>query len=590
MAIDATTIAVIRGYLEQIADEMCVVQVASAFSPIVSEMGDMANGIYSFETGETVVQGRTGQPIFIAAMQAAVQSLLAHVRAREDTIQPDDIFIFNEPYLGGTHLPDTKLAKPFSYRGRPYFLLASTGHWADIGGATPGSFGPKATEIFQEGIRIPPVRLYAGGRFNEDLHDLLLHNVRLPGPQAGDIQAQLNVLRIAEERLTALFDRYGPDTIAECVVELRRRSEAQMRSYVDELPDGTYTFEDYLDNDGVEDRQMQVALDLTVHGSDVHLDFSRSGPPSKGPVNAARHTTISACQVAMKHLFPDVPINGGCWVPFHYSIPESTFLGAIPPRPVGGYVEVASRVIDTVFGAIAQASPERAQGAAFSTGGTMVLAGTEARRGYFVATLPYGGGYGASRHGDGLIFGTTTIGTANFPSLEASEHNFPIRWRQFAIREGSGGAGAQVGGYGTTYELELLAPATATILGDRARTAPFGVLGGGPGAPNHVEIRVDQQPVEVPLDSKFGPRDLPVGATFQLRSPGGGGYADPHARAPELVARDVRRGYITRDQARTVYGIALREGTVEVDEAETARLRAPAASRSAQPAGGGEQA
>jgi N-methylhydantoinase B len=555
MAVDATTIAVVRGYLEQIADEMCVVQVNSAFSPIVSEMGDMANGIYGFDTGETVVQGRTGQPIFIAAMQAAVQSLLAHVGARQETIQPDDIFMFNDPYLGGTHLPDTKLAKPFTYGGRSYFLLASTGHWADIGGATPGSFGPKATEIFQEGIRIPPVRLVDGGRFNRDLHDLVLHNVRLPGPQAGDIQAQLNVLRVAEERLTVLFNRYGPDIILECAAELKRRSEAQMRSYLEELPDGTYTFEDYLDNDGVEDRPMRVALDMTVRGSDVHLDFSRSGPPAKGPVNAARHTTISACQVAMKHLFPDVPINAGCWVPFSYAIPESTFLGAVAPRPVGGYVEVASRVIDTVFGAIAQASPERAHGAAFNTGGTLVMAGTEARRGYFVATLPYGGGYGASAAGDGLIFGTHTIGSANFPSLEASEHNFPIRWRRFAIREGSGGAGAHVGGYGAIYDLELLAPATSTILGDRATKGPFGVLGGQAGAPNQVQVWVDGQLADVPLRSKDGPREAPAGARFVLCSPGGGGYGDPHERRPELVARDVRRGYISRERACEVFGV-----------------------------------
>lgn len=572
MSVDATTVAVVRGYLEQIADEMCVVQVMSAFSPIVSEMGDMANGIYSFETGETIVQGRTGQPIFIAAMQAAVQSLLSHVRARDDIIHPDDIFIFNEPYLGGTHLPDTKLAKPFSYRGRSYFLLASTGHWADIGGATPGSFGPKATEIFQEGIRIPPVRLVDRGRFNRDVHDLLMQNVRLPGPQAGDIQAQLNVLRIAEERLTTLFDRYGPDTIAACVAELKRRSEAQMRSYLEELPDGTYTFEDYLDNDGLEDRPMRVALDLTVRGSDVHLDFSRSGPPSKGPVNAARHTTISACQVAMKHLFPDVPINAGCWVPFEYTILESTFLGAVPPRPVGGYVEVSSRVIDVIFGAIAQASPERAYGAAFNTGGTLVLAGTDATRGYYVATLPYGGGYGGSAASDGLIFGTHTIGSANFPSLEASEHNFPIRWRRFAIREGSGGAGTQVGGCGTVYDLELLAPATATILGDRATAGPFGVLGAGPGAPNQIQIWVDGQPIEIPLRSKYGPRDLPAGTRIELRSPGGGGYGDPRLRRPALVARDVRRGYIPNEEARASYAVALLDDLV-VDEAETSRLR-----------------
>jgi N-methylhydantoinase B len=557
MTVDPTTLAVVRGHLEQITDEMCVVQVSSAFSPVVSEMADMANGIYSYETGETVIQGKSGQPIFVASMQAAMQSIIAHVRRRGDRIAEGDVFVFNDPYLGGTHLPDVKMAAPYFHKGDPLFLLGSTGHWADIAGASPGSFGPRASDIFQEGLRIPPVRIVRGGELVSDVEDILLTNTRLPGHQAGDIQAQLNVLRVGHERLAKLFERYGAATIRECVAELSRRSEEQIRSYLAELPDGTYTFADRLDNDGLDDRPLEVVLDLTLRGSDVRLDFSRSSPPSRGPLNAAVHTTVSAVQVAIKHLFPDVPINAGCFVPFAYTIPETTFLNATPPRPVGGYVEIVNRVIDVVFAALAQANPLIPYAASFGTGGTAVVSGTDPERGYYVAVLPYGGGHGASSRGDGLIFGTSVIGSANFPSIEASEHDFPLLWKGFSIRDGSGGAGEHVGGCGTVYDLTVTSAATVTVLGDRARFPPFGIAGGGPGAPNHVRIIAGDEEVDLPMSSKGGPIDLPPGSRLTLASPGAGGYGDPKRRSPELVERDVRREYITRETARDTYGVVV---------------------------------
>ncbi|HXC75878.1 MAG TPA: hydantoinase B/oxoprolinase family protein, partial [Candidatus Acidoferrum sp.] len=280
MSVDPTTLAVVRGQLEHIADEMCVMQVRSAFSPVVAEMGDMANGIYSFDNGETVIQGRRGQPIFVASMQAAMASIIHSVARRRDEIREGDVFILNDPYLGGTHVPDVKMAAPFFFEGEPVFLLASTGHWPDVAGATAGSFGPKATDIHQEGLRIPVMRLVQGGELLNDVRDLLLNNTRLPHLVAGDMEAQLNVLRVGHEQLTRLFERYGAATIKECAVEMRRRSEAEVRSYLAELPDGTYTFIDHMDNDGFNPQPLNVVLDLSINGSSMHLDFSRSSRPS----------------------------------------------------------------------------------------------------------------------------------------------------------------------------------------------------------------------------------------------------------------------------------------------------------------------
>lgn len=572
MTVDPTTLAVVRGHLEHIADEMCVVQVTSAFSPVVSEMADMANGIYDFRTGETVVQGRSGQPIFVASMQAAMQSLIGHVSGRGDTVEAGDVFVFNDPYLGGTHLPDVKMAAPFFHDGEPFFLLGSTGHWADIAGASPGSFGPRATDIFQEGLRVPPVRIARRGEVVADVRDLLLLNTRLPAMQAGDIEAQLNVLRVGEERLRRLFERYGAGTLRECVSELRRRSEAEMRSHLEALPDGTYVIVDHLDNDGFDAEPLNLVLELRIRGSDVHLDFSRSGPPSRGPVNAAAHTTISACQVAIKHLFPDIPINAGCFVPFTYDIPETTFLGAVPPRPVGGYVDVANRVIDAIWGALAQADPSLSYAASFGTGGTTVVAGEDPRHGYYVAVLPYGGGYGASVRGDGLIFGTSVFGSANFPSIEASEQDFPILWARFAIRQGSAGPGRHNGGLGTDFEFQVTGDATMTVLGDRGLFAPPGIAGGGGGARNQVAARVGGQDVGFPMVSKGGPIELPAGSRVLLSSPGGGGYGDPLDRAPEAVIRDWVRGYIPDSAVAEIYGVVMQGGSVDAHATAAMRL------------------
>ena len=264
--------------------------------------------------------------------------------------------------------------------GKVFAWLASVGHWLDVGGNVPGNYNAKATESFQEGFRVPPVKLISGGVFQQDIVDILAANSRVPLSNWGDLNGQLNALGLGEQRVHALLDEYGDDTVAAATAALTARAEALMRANIASLPDGTYSYDDFLDNDGVTDEPLRIALDLTIAGETMRLDFSRSSPPCQGPLNIARSTAVACCYVALKHLFTDVPANAGCMAPIEFIIPDTTLLGVSAPKPVGGYTETILRVIDTVFGAFAQAAPERANGSPYATINALSLAGWRAQR------------------------------------------------------------------------------------------------------------------------------------------------------------------------------------------------------------------
>lgn len=290
--IDPVTLAVLRGRLEQIADEMDATLYRSAFNPIIAEARDACHGIYHAETGATLVQGTKGLPIFVGAMAFAVKAVIDKVE-REGGLEPGDTFIFNDPYDGGTHLNDFRLVRPIYREGRLFCWLASVGHWLDIGGNVPGGFNASATESLQEGMRVPPVKLISAGRLNEDIVAILNANSRVPQSNYGDLNGQLNALDLGERRLNALLDDYGDATVLTALDAFSARAEALMRENIRALPDGLYSFEDYLDNDGVIDQRLVIALDLTVDGDAMTLDFSRSSPPCAGPLNIARSTAVA---------------------------------------------------------------------------------------------------------------------------------------------------------------------------------------------------------------------------------------------------------------------------------------------------------
>ena len=575
-AIDPVTLAVLKGRLEQIADEMDATLYRSAFNPIIAEARDACHGLYHAETGATLVQGTNGLPIFVGAMAFAVKAVIDKV-ARDGDLHPDDIFLFNDPYDGGTHLNDFRLVRPIFRNGRLFCWMASVGHWLDIGGNVPGNFNARATDSFQEGVRIPPVKLVKAGAMNHDLLAILAANSRVPVSNYGDLNGQLNALDLGVRRLTELLDEHGEETVAAAFDAFTARADALMRSAIGKLPDGVYSFEDYLDNDGITADRLLIALDLTIAGDRMTLDFSRSSAPCAGPLNIAYSTAVACCYVALKHVFTDVPANAGCLNPITFVIPESTLLAVKPPKPVGGYTETILRVIGVVFGALALADPARATAAPFGTINALSLAGHRKDGSRWVMFSFFGGGLGGNPETDGLNHANNPISTATIPPVEILEAAYPVMFTQWALRPESAGAGLHRGGLGAVYEIEALTDAEAFLLGERGVFAPFGVAGGAPAARNRFTWQSDEGEKSPPLASKVTDVKIRGGQRVRLETPGGGGWGDPKRRDAEAVARDVRLGYLGRDAARNAYGVALTEDGA-LDIAATAALReSPAA-------------
>jgi N-methylhydantoinase B len=545
--LDPVVLAVLKGRLEQIADEMDATLFRSAFNPIIAEARDASHGLYHAETGETLVQGKAGLPIFVGAMAFAVRAVIEKSTKQGD-LADGDVYIFNDPYEGGTHLSDFKLVRPFFRNGRVFCWLASVGHWHDVGGNVPGNYNPVATECFQEGVLIPPVKLFAGGELRSDIVDIVTANSRLPNSAYGDLNGQISALELGARRLSGLLDDYGDATVAAALVQLRDRAGRLMRASIADLKDGVYSAEDFLDNDGIRDEPLRIALDLTIAGEAMTLDFSRCSPACAGPLNISRSTAIAACYVALKHVFRDVPANAGVLDPIKFVIPEGTLLSVIAPKPVGGYTETILRMIDTVFVALAKVCPDRVNGCAYGTINALSLAGHRKNGQRWVMFSFFGGGHGGHPEGDGLNHGNAPISTATIPPVEILEAAYPVMFTRWALRPDSGGAGRHRGGLGAIYELELLEEqADVFLFGERGRFAPPGILGGGSGALNRFAVqRRDGSQEHPPMASKWVGIRLEKGDRVRLETPGGGGYGPAAERAPEAIQRDLDNGYVTR--------------------------------------------
>lgn len=553
MTIDPITLAVIDNGLRQVATEMDLAFERMAFSPVIAESRDRASGIYDASNGEVIVQGETGLPIFIGVMQFTTQSVLR----KFGQLAEGDVVIVNDPFSGGTHVMDMRMVAPVYHDGALFAYVANTGHWVDMGGAVPGGFGASLTEAQQEGFRLPPMRLYDKGILNEDLVELIMSNIRMPEMQRGDLRAQVAALWVGKKRLTSLLDRYGADLVLRCIAELRQRSERLVLNRLSTLPAGTTSFETALDNDGVTPEPLHVRLDLTFSPDRMVFDFSRSSPPCRGPLNSVISTTTSAVYIALKHLFLEIPINAGFFQPITVIAPETTFLNARHPKPVSGCAaEVAQRVVDAVFGAMAKLSHPDACAAAFGTSANLSIAGEDPATGrLYVMYLFSGGGYGGHRHGDGLSNAASSIGIAKSTPIETLEQRFPIRFDYFRLREDSGGAGTSRGGLGIEYGVRLLrGDATAAALMDRGTSGPFGIAGGGEGARTYVKTIRGGTSGALPLVTKGDGLKLAAGDRIEVGTPGGGGFGAPRMRSAICVENDVAQGYVSRLSARTLYG------------------------------------
>ncbi len=570
--IDPVTLAVLKGRLEQIADEMDATLFRSAFNPIIAEAHDASHGLYHTKTGETLVQGKSGLPIFVGAMSFAVKAVIEKA-SKDGDLADGDIYIFNDPYDGGTHLSDFRLVQPFYRDGQIFCFLASVGHWHDVGGNVPGNYNPVATESFQEGMLIPPVKLFCKGELRQDVVDILLANSRLPGSLYGDLNGQINALDLGMRRMKALLDEYSDTIVAEALLELRNRAAKMMAANISDLPDGTYSAEDFLDNDGIVDKPLKIALDMTIKDDRMTLDFSRTSDACAGPVNISLSTAIASIYVATKHLFTEVPANAGVLEPIEVIIPDSSLLNVHAPKPVGGYTETILRIIDVIFCALADVAPERVNGCAYGTINALSLAGFRKDKSRWVMFSFFGGGHGGHPEGDGLNHGNAPISTATIPPAEILEAAYPVMFTQWGLRPDSGGPGRHRGGLGAIYEIELLEEnADVFLFGERGKFAPPGVVGGKPAALNKFTYQQQDGDYIPPMVSKMVGIKLKKGQCVRLETPGGGGYGLPFEREPAAVARDVALGFVSQQNAVRDYSVALDQNG-DVNARQTTKLR-----------------
>jgi N-methylhydantoinase B len=541
-AVDPVTLAVIQNGLQQVCNEMDLAFVRSAFSPVIAEGLDRSDGIYARNTGELIAQGELGLPVFVGTMQFSTRAVIE----RAKSVEEGDVFILNDPYLGGTHLMDVKFVEPFFYRSELFAWLSNTGHWPDTGGMVPGGFSAHATEVEQEGLRLPPVKLFKRGKIDDEILSIIFSNIRVADQRIGDIKAQAAALSIGKTRLTALLDRYGRDVVERAIKQLRARAAQQMRAKIETIPDGIYRSTTIVDSDGIVNRPLEIRLVITKAGNMLSFDLGQSSKPCRGPMNSVIATTKSSVYLAMKHLFPEVPINAGTFEPLEIIEPEDTFLDARYPSPVSGCAaEVSQRIAEAVFMALAPVLPKRAFGAPAGTSGNLAIGGYDPKTGRnYVMYLVTGGGYGGSADHDGISNGCSTIGIAKTPPLEILEQRFPILFEEFALAEDTSGAGKYRGGFGVRYKIKLRrGEARASFVMDHGRVGPPGVFGGEPGAPNDIEIVQDgvaSKPLHLSKDQDVV---LKPGDYLVVRTPGGGGYGLASERSSQLIEQDQRRGY-----------------------------------------------
>ena len=535
--IDPVTLEVLRHAFEGIAEEMGATLIRGAYSPNVTERRDCSTALFDAD-GRMVAQAEH-IPVHLGAMPEAV----AAVRARDPV--PGDVFVLNDPFTGGTHLPDVTLVSPVTDDGDVLGYAVSRAHHADVGGATPGSMPAGAREIYEEGLRIPPTRLVAGGQRREDVFDLLFANTRNPAERRADLTAQLAANRRADERLAALVDERGRDRIEQGFDAVIGYSHDRMTAAIDDLPDGTYGAADVLEGDGVTETDVPIRTTVTVDGGSLTVDFAGTADQVAGNLNAPLAVAKSAVYFVVRCVTdPGIPPNHGCYEPVSVRVPEGSLLDPKPPAAVvGGNVETSQRVTDVVLSAFAEAAPNRVAAGSQGTmnnltigsrgggsGGTIDGAnGDEPDPFTYYETI--GGGFGARPEADGMdgvqVGMTNTLNTP----VEALEAAYPLEVERYAFRPGSGGEGRHRGGLGLDRSVRTLVDATVSLLTERRRHAPTGLAGGESGA--HGENLIDGEPVPAKTT-----RDVPAGTMVTIRTPGGGGYGDPTDRDPDATAAD----------------------------------------------------
>jgi N-methylhydantoinase B len=557
---DPAAFEIVKSSLFKIAEEMRIVLCKTAYSPILKSAGDFSCGVFD-ATGDMVAQG-PDLPIHLGSMPDAVRAV---VKAFGDDVHEGDVYIHNDPYFGGSHLPDVNVVRPAFNDGRLLGYACLRAHWPDIGSATPGSYGA-VTEIFGEGLRLPPLRLVSKGVLNTELEKVILWNVRTPDERRGDLGAQLAATLRATERMKTLAKRYGTDQLIAYMTAVTDYSERLMRASLADLPDGEGYFEDFCDGDGIpddadgNDAPFWVRMRVKKTGDRLHVDFAGSDPRVAGPMNAVLSVTCSGVYCGLKMVVDPnslIPPNSGCWRMIDVVAPKGSVVNAEFPAPVVySNHEMSHRVADMIMGALVQLWPKQVMACSQGTSAVLTLGGVDPRSGRrYVSYETIKGGFGARPNKDGInVIASTISNTMNTP-VEVLEMAFPFRVERYEINPDSGGVGKFRGGCGArrTWRMLETADAVGTLCMERMRSAPFGLLGGGAGAAAVVTITTpDGKTRHLPSKGAF---QAPAGSVIDMVTPGSGGYGPVAERDSAAIAADLRDGYVTPEAARSQYGV-----------------------------------
>lgn len=557
MKLDPITFAIIKNALDTMVDDMAYAVMRTARSPIIRDVLDYSVTMCDAQ-GRILSQAKT-VALHLGAVPDAVDVVLKKFAGK---FEPGDVIILNDPYEGGMHLPDIFMFKPIFLQGTLQGFSVVIAHHCDMGGRVPGSNAADSTEIYQEGLRIAPMKLYARGVANETLFEIISKNVRLPDLVFGDLDAQLATCNIGERELLRLFERYGTSELNAYFDELLDYGERLTRGAIAKWPQGSVEFTDYIDDDGFSPDPIPIRCKITVTGDHLLVDFTGSSPQVKGAINSTLSFVKSATYLTVRCVLgADVPNNAGVYRCIDVVAPEGTILNPVIPAPVAARALTGYRVVDTVFGALAQIVPDKVMAAGEGGNTVVALSGVDpVRKVPFILVDMINGAWGGRADKDGIEGVTNPSQNMSNLPVETLEARYPIIMEEYGYRPDSGGAGLFRGGLGLVRQYRVLADdVVAQVRSDRAAHAPYGLFGGEPGAVSRNVL--NPQTTNEPLPSKFT-RRLPAGSVIRHEQAGAGGFGSPLERSPEAIEKDVRNGKVTRAAAEASYGVVFEGGRV----------------------------
>ncbi|MEE8189730.1 MAG: hydantoinase B/oxoprolinase family protein [Kiloniellales bacterium] len=554
MRVDPITLEVVNNALVGVAEQMAATILRTSYSTVIREMLDYSTAVFDRE-GRIIAQS-CRIPIHLNSMSRSLRTTLDETIPLSEW-RPGDIIVTNDPYKGGQHLPDVQTFLPVFFGDEVVAICGTLGHHLDIGGMRPGSYAGDAVEIYQEGLRIPPIKLFEEGKLNERLFALVEANIRQPETTIGDLRAQTAALHIGHDGVLEIIERYGVAVLQDCMEGAIEASEARLRAKLRELPAGTYEGTYYVDDDGIVDGPIKIVTKVTIGDGSVHVDFTGTDPQRRAPINA----TISSCESAtyfaiLAILDPTIPANYGIYKPIEITAPEGTVVNAQPPAPVVGRNAITHTVVNALMMALSKVVPERITACYYAMSNVYILSGdgdSDDRRGWTFFDIEVGGGGG--RHSkDGLdCYSQGIHNLANTP-IEMVEMTYPLRFKRYEYLPDTGGAGKYRGGLGVRRDIEFLDESgTLNTQFDKFKIAPFGLFGGGPGATGKLFLNPDGPDCQE-LHSKTVNFKLRRGDVLSMRTQGGGGYGPPDERDPAAIERDLREEKITPEGAQKAYG------------------------------------